>query len=219
VLSEGPEGISFLKEIARLRTGNSLSGKFSLRIKNLFMNIIETVQKNLGFMTLKKIDPNTQEITGQEVDMGNSALAQAGIPSILLGIYNSLEQNPDLNILDTNEGKKLERIFGKDAEIVVKKITGYAKIQDEHSSQELEHIASESMRVVKERIGEGANESSIRNFIGRNKPDTLLYLPPSLDLGTILQNNNLDDRTGKMEGPISSLTHRLEKLFNTSNSN
>jgi hypothetical protein len=55
--------------------------------------------------------------------------------------------------------------------------------------------------------------------VARNKPDTLLYLPPSLDLGTIFKNNNLDDRTGKMEGPISSLMHSVEKAFNTSGSN
>ncbi|HEY4936688.1 MAG TPA: hypothetical protein VII44_08915, partial [Puia sp.] len=117
------------------------------------MNIIETVQKNLGFINLKKIDPNTQEITGQPIDMGNTALAQAGIPAILLGIYNNLELNPDLSILDTDQGKLLERIFGKHTDIVVNQINCYAKIQDKHNLQQLEHIASESMRVIKEKIG------------------------------------------------------------------
>ena len=128
------------------------------------MNIIETVQKNLGFMTLNKIDPNTQEVTGEDTVIGNSALAQAGIPAILLGIYNNLEQNPDISLLNTEEGKKLERIFGKSVVIIVKKITDYSKIQDKHSLQELEHIASESMRVVKEKIGEGASQNAIRKF-------------------------------------------------------
>lgn len=181
------------------------------------MNIIETVQKNLGFMTLNKIDPNTQEVADQEAVIGNNALAQAGIPAVLLGIYNNLEQNPDLSFLNTEEGKKLERIFGKSVVDVIKKITDYSKIPDKHSLQELEHIATESMRVVKEKIGEGASQNAIRHFVARNRKDTLLYLPPSLDLGTILQNNNLDDRTGKMEGPISNLTHKLEKMFSNTN--
>lgn len=180
------------------------------------MNIIETVQKNLGFMTLNKINPNTQEVTGEDTVIGKSALAQAGIPAILLGIYNNLEQNPDISLLNTEEGNKLERIFGKSVVIIVKKITDYSKIQDKHSLQELEHIASESMRVVKEKIGEGASQNAIRKFVARNRKDTLLYLPPSLDLGTVLQNNNLDDRTGKMEGPISNITHQLEKMFSNS---
>src|ERR1700730_9716625 len=184
------------------------------------MNIIETVQKNLGFNALEKIDPNTQQTTGQEVALGNSALAQAGIPAILLGIYNRLEQNPEFGLLDAEQKESfLERIFGKSTDSVVERINNYSKFPDNHNIQQLEHIASESMRVVKEKIGEGANEHAIRNFVAKNKPDTLLYLPPSLELGTILQNNNLDDRTGKMEGPVSSFMHKVEKAFNTSGNN
>ncbi len=183
------------------------------------MNIIETIQKNLGFSGLKKIDPNLQVSSEQHIEMGNNALAQAAIPAILLGIYNNLEQKPDLGILDSVEGKKFKRIFGGTSEIVEKRIIDYSKIKDKNSSQELEHIAAESMRVIKEKIGDGATESSIRNFIAKNKKDALLFLPPSLELGTILQNENLDDRTGKMEGPISGLTRKLEEIFNTSDHN
>ena len=183
------------------------------------MNIIETVQKNLGFSALEKIDPNTQETAGEKNAIGTTALAQAGIPAILLGIYNRLEINPDLSFLDTDaKGNVLENIFGKSTEAVVKRISDYSKVVDKHSLQELEHIASESMRIVKANIGEGASESAVRNFVSRNKPDILLYLPPSLELGTILKNNNLDDRTGKMEGPVSSFMRTVEKTFNTTSS-
>jgi hypothetical protein len=178
------------------------------------MNIIEKIQKNLGFEALKKIDPNTQETTGLEVNMGNNALAQAGIPAILVGIYNRLELYPGMDVLD-QEGNLLDKIFGKSKDTVVKRITNYSKNNDQHSEQQLEHIASESMRVMKEGIGEETHEDSIRIFVSKNKPDALLYLPPSLELGKILMNNNLDDRTGKMEGPISSLMHRVEKVFNS----
>lgn len=181
------------------------------------MNIIESVQKNLGFNALEKIDPNTGETVSGEKHLGNSALAQAGIPACLLGIYGRLESNPDISFLDVEQkGNILENIFGKSAELVVKRISEYSKIVDKHSVQELEHIAMESMRVIKDQIGENATAKEIRNFVARQKPDTLLYLPPSLELGTILKNNNLDDRTGKMEGPVSSLMHSVEKTFNSS---
>jgi hypothetical protein len=180
------------------------------------MNVIETIQTNLGLMPLKKIDPNTLEITGDQVDLGNTALAQAGIPAILLGIYNRLELDPDFSTLQADSGRMLDKIFGKSKDVVIKKIKIYSKIKDDNSEQELEHIASESMRVIKEKTGKATNENAIRNFVAANKPDILLYLPPSLDLGILLQNNNLDDRTGKMEGPVSTLVHHLEKIFNTS---
>jgi hypothetical protein len=185
-------------------------------IKFIFMNIIETIQKNLGFEALKKIDPNTQETTGEDIVLGNSAVAQAGIPAILIGIYNKLEENPDLDHLRAEQGNLLENIFGESTKAVIARIEVYSKVRDKHIAQQLEHIASESLRVVKEGIGHYTDENHIRNFVARNKPDTLLYLPPSLALGTMLKNNNLDDRTGKMEGPVSSFLHTVEKAFNTS---
>jgi hypothetical protein len=183
------------------------------------MNIIETIQKNLGFDVLKKIDPNTQETQGDDTAMGNSAIAQAGIPAVLLGIYTKLEETPDMQLLDTEKGNLLETIFGKSSEIVVQKIDDYSKFRDKHSAQQLEHIAAESIRVIRERLGSKTDEFSIRKFVAKNKPDTLVYLPPSLELGTVLKNNNLDDRTGKMEGPVSSFIRNVEKAFNTTSNN
>lgn len=180
------------------------------------MNIIERIQKNLGFDKLKKIDPNTQEALGSDTVIGNSAVAQAGIPAILIGIYNKLEENPDLSVFDIEKGNLLENIFGKSTKVVVSQVESYSKVRDKHIEQQLEHIASESLRVIRESIGDTVDKNQIRNFVAKNKPDTLLYLPPSLELGTILKNDNLDDRTGKMEGPVSSFMHKVEKAFNTS---
>jgi hypothetical protein len=181
------------------------------------MHIVEVIQRNLGFNALEKIDPNTQQAPSQDQSMGNNALAQAGIPAVLLGIFTRLEQSPDLVFLETDQpGSLLEKIFGKSTETVLNKIKQYSKNQDKHSIQELEHIALESVRVIRENLGEKPGESSIRHFVASNKPDTLLYLPPSMELGTMLHNNNLDDRTGKMEGPVSSFMHKVEKTFNVS---
>ena len=80
------------------------------------MNIIETVQKNLGFDVLKKIDPNTQETVGDETAMGNSAIAQAGIIAILLGIFNKLEEKSGSKFPGYQgrkcAGKNFWKIFG-----------------------------------------------------------------------------------------------------------
>jgi hypothetical protein len=184
------------------------------------MNIIETIQKNLGFSPLIKINPNTQEPEGHDTSMGNNALVQAAIPSILIGIYNRLEMDADIShISDPKQtGGLLDSIFGKSKNEVVKHINAYAKNQDKHNDQQLEHIASECLRVICDGMGDDKSEASVRNFVSKNKPDALLYLPASIELGKILSNNNLDDRTGKMEGPVSSFMHKMEKTFNTSSS-
>jgi hypothetical protein len=183
------------------------------------MNIVEEVQKNLGFDALKKIDPNTQQVPGDDLSIGNHALAQAGIPAVLLGILNRLELTPSLEELESGQtGSLMEKIFGDSSQTVINRIEQYSKNTDKHSAQELEHIVSESLRVIRKKLGDQPGETVIRHFVAGNKQDILLYLPPSLELGTILLNNNLDDRTGKMEGPVSSFMHRLEKKFNISGS-
>jgi hypothetical protein len=35
-------------------------------------------------------------------------------------------------------------------------------------------------------------------------------LPPALQMGDLLNDNTMDDRTNKMEGPISSMMHSIE---------
>jgi hypothetical protein len=181
------------------------------------MHLVQTIQKNLGFSSLEKIDPNTQQTPGKDHLLGNNALAQAAIPAILLGIFNHLEQSPDLESLYTEPpAGLLDRIFGKSSDVVVIKIEEYSKIKDKHIMQELEHITTESLRVMRENLGDNPGEGVVRRFIANNKRDVLLYLPPTLELGTVLSNNNLDDRTGKMEGPVSSFMHKMENTFNTS---
>src|ERR1700733_46516 len=130
------------------RVGILLS--FIFYYKKSFMNILETIQKSLGFDALKKIDPNTQETVGEDTAMGNSAVAQAGIPAILLGIFNKLEENPDLGALQTDQGNLLTNIFGKSTDLLVQQVESYSKIRDKHIAQQLDHMASESLRVVKE---------------------------------------------------------------------
>ena len=118
------------------------------------MHIVQIIQKNLGFSSLEKIDPNTQQVPGNEHLLGNNALAQAAIPAILLGVFNRLEQNPDTEPLSSiPPSGLLEWIFGKSAGSVTEQIATYSKVRDKHILQELEHIASESVRVVKESLG------------------------------------------------------------------
>lgn len=45
--------------------------------------------------------------------------------------------------------------------------------------------------------------------------DILLYLLPILQMGVLLHDNTLDDKTNKMEGPISSLINSIGNAFST----
>jgi hypothetical protein len=38
----------------------------------------------------------------------------------------------------------------------------------------------------------------------------LVYLPAPLQLGDLIHDESLDDRTNKMEGPVSNFMHKIE---------
>lgn len=199
----------------------SLAYFFGLTHKHKNMNITETIQKNLGFGKIQKIDPNSQDVTDKEGIHGNNAIAQAAIPSILLGLFNRLEKEPDASWIagDQPTGNLLEKIFGKSHLELVDQVALYARMKNELVKPEMEHIASEVVRVTRDNIKDLTDENSIAAFVTQHKQDVLLYLPAAISLGRILGNNNLDDRTNKMEGPISSLMHKMEKQFNSSENN
>ena len=177
------------------------------------MEIIQTIQKNLSYGSLTKIDPNTQQVPEEKQEMGINALAQAGIPAILLGIFARLEQNPEWKLTESAEIRQLEQIFGSSTKAVIGKIQEYARIPDQHSVQELEHMADECMRVIRKNTSENRDGHTVQKFVASNKPGVIQYLPPELGLGILLNNNTLDDRTGKMNGPVSGLMHQMEKMF------
>ena len=185
------------------------------------MNIIEVIQKNLGYGAIQKIDPNSQEVADKDSIHGNTAVAQAAIPSVLLALFNRLEKEPNASWLAAEQptGRLMEKIFGKSATEITEKIAVYSGLTGPGVKAEMEHIAAESVRVVRDQVSDINNENSVSAFVTRHKHEVLLYLPATLQLGSLLGNKNLDDRTEKMEGPVSGLMHRMEKQFNSSENN
>ena len=180
-------------------------------------NLIETIQKNLGYQSLNKIDPNTQEVTEENKTFGSYSLAQAAIPAVLIGVYDFLEKKEGYNTI--KEGGNInwmDILFGNKKVEFNKKIAGYASVSPESAAQENEHIANEAVRLVQKWIKEGKDFQQTNEMAKSQKQETLHYLPAALQIGYLLGNNNIDDRTNKMEGPISNFMHAIEKQFNQS---
>jgi hypothetical protein len=180
------------------------------------INLVESIQKNLGFSALYKVDPNTQDIDKKEKSFGTNSLAQAAIPAVLCGLFNYILQpggNDNIALLKGNV-KWLPLFFGNKENEVVERIANYAGVSATNATPEMEHIADEAVRLVKENVA-GKPDTELKSFSIEHKNDALLYLPAALQLGELLGNNNLDDRTHKMEGPISSLMHSFEKHFSS----
>lgn len=177
-------------------------------------NLVESIQKNLGYAKLYKVDPNTQDIDQKEKSFGNNSLAQAGIPAVLCGLFNYVLRPDGNNISLLPENVKwLPLIFGNRLAEIIERIAAYAGTSVDSAKGELEHMADEAVRLLKENIFIKDDISTLREFSMVHKNDALVYLPGSLRTGEILGNNSLDDHTHKMDGPISGLMHSLEKHF------
>lgn len=175
-------------------------------------NLVESIQKNLGYAAISKIDPNIQDI--KEKTVGANSIGQAAIPAVLFGVFNYiLLPGADYIPLFRENSKWLNLLFGDHHEEVVNRIAAYAGTSPANARVDSEHIAAEAVRLIKSNVLINDDPDKLRKFALENKNDVLKYLPAALQIGQLLANDDLDDRTHKMEGPISSMMHSFEKKF------
>jgi hypothetical protein len=176
------------------------------------MNLIEIIQTNLGYPPLKKIDPNTSEPKDKEDNFESGSLAQAAIPVTLIGLLNYIDAN-ELNASELNAEihDELDEIFAGKRSEIVSGVATYSSNTEEHTRHEMNFILKEAIRVVKEVNNNGS--IPLHQFTIVQKANAILYLPASIHAGLLLGNGNMDDSTTKMEGPVSSILHNIEKRF------
>ncbi|MDQ6755876.1 MAG: hypothetical protein M3004_02985 [Bacteroidota bacterium] len=179
------------------------------------LNLVETIQKNLGFHELQKIDPNTQEVKKTENLPSEDYLPQAAIPTVLLGLYKfSGDKEGNKAILNQKfQGTLLSTIFGKYESNIISKVSEYTGATIEYTSRKMEEIAGEAVRLIKENVPGDGSDISVKEFLIDQKNNILLYLPAELQIGKAIHDDTIDDRSHKMEGPVSTSMHWLEKFF------
>ncbi len=186
------------------------------------MNIIEAVRTASGHAPVQKVDPNTQapvnEPAGQQTQ-----LSQAAIPTILTGLYKYTrhEENAE-NILRGNNSTNTtwtDEIFGNKSTEIIQHIASYAHVSNEKAESAMDEAAQGAIKVVKQALGDGATAAKVAGFFKDCRSEILKHLPASLQLGYLINDNTVDDRTNKMEGPVSGLMHTIEKIFSDSDAN
>src|SRR5450759_952366 len=114
------------------------------------INLVETIQKNLGFPELQKIDLNTQEVKKSENISVQNYLPQAAIPVVLLGLYKysrTEEANTEL-LKGESHQKLLKTIFGKTTQSVIDKVASYTGNTSKYTADRMEIIAWEALHTV-----------------------------------------------------------------------
>ena len=179
------------------------------------INILETVQQNLGYPALQKIDPNTQQVLENDKTPNQLHVSQAAIPAVLTGFYRYVQSDEGAEnfLRGNNSSSCLNKIFDKNKIEVVQTIATYTNQSKLDPLAEMEVIANETVKVVKNILGADASIKEVKTYFSGQKNNILLYLPAVLNIGELLNDSTLDDKTNKMEGPLSSLMQNIGSAF------
>jgi hypothetical protein len=181
------------------------------------INLLETIQQNLGYPALQKIDPNTQQVVADDKTPDEDKFSQAAIPAVLTGLYKYVQSDEGATafLRGDNSTNWVSKIFDDNKKEAVQTISSYAKQSNEDPIAKMNAIANEAVKVVKENLPAEATVKEVKTFFGNQKNTILLYLPAALNMGELLHDSTLDDKTNKMEGPISSLVQNIGNAFSS----
>ena len=181
------------------------------------INLLDTIQQNLGLPILQKIDPNTQEVKRSKEITAQDYLGQAAIPTVLLGLYKysrTKEGNAEI-IKGTLSSNLLSTIFGELKQPAIEKVASYTGNDPAYTEEKMELIAREAVDIIRSNLKDQTTDDAVTVFLSDQRHNILTCLPAELQIGEVLHDNTMDDRTNKMEGPISGVMHWVEKLFSS----
>lgn len=181
------------------------------------VNLIETVQKNLGYPALQKIDPNTQAVVEDENTPNEDRFSQSAIPATLTALYKFAQT--DSGAADVLRGDSstnwADKIFPENSREVFNTIASYSGKSPDLLRLKLNEIAAEAVKITRSELPADATVKDVKLFFSNQRNNILPYLPAALNMGNLLNDDTLDDNTNKMEGPISSLMHSIGSAFST----
>lgn len=173
-------------------------------------DIVDAIQKNLGYPPLEKVDPNSQEIKGAKKMSSAQKLPQAAIPAVLAAMIKYSDGTDGINLLTSHENRNwLETFYCGKENDAIKKVANYAGVSPDEAQRNMEDISTEAVRLVNDSVKNG-NAEKLRSYMNSQRHTILSHLPAVLKIGDTLNEETFDDRTNKMEGPVSSFLHKIE---------
>jgi hypothetical protein len=181
------------------------------------IDLLTTIQQNLGYPALQKIDPNTQQVVADEKTPDEDKFSQAAIPAVLTAMYKYVQSDEGATTFLQADGSInwIDTIFDDHKKEAIQTIASYAKKTGENPVAKMNAIATEAVKIVKAHLPEAAGIKEVKAFFKAQKATILLYLPTDLNMGELLHDNTLDYNTNKMEGPVSSLIQSIGAVFST----
>ena len=176
------------------------------------IDLIEEIRSQLGYKPLPKIDPNTQEPSSPETpDIGNAA-----VPAVLAGFYKGTRSEEAADkLIHTNDENMLHEMFCEHTEEAIQAVANYARVSPSAAQTEMQNVISATKDVMQKNLKD-VSGSSVMSFFTAQRSNILKHLPVELHMGELINDPAIDDRTNKMEGPMSGFMHTIEKIFSSS---
>jgi len=176
-------------------------------------NIVEAIQQKLGYAPLKKVDPNTQEIKDAKKMSPEEKLPQAAIPAVLAAAIKYSDSKDGINLLTSeNKDNWLTTIYCGKENDAVQKVADYSGVNPDEVKRHMENISKETVAIARSFV-KSPDAEKLRSFMNSQRHSILSHLPASMKLGDTLNEETFDDRTNKMEGPVSSFLHKIEDII------
>ena len=176
------------------------------------IDLIEEVRNQLGYKPLPKINPNTQEpVSNQIPDIGSAA-----IPAVLAGFYKrtrSVEAAEKL--VNTPSDNMLDELFCDHTNDVIQSVAGYSRVSPDAARDEMRKVVDAVDNVLGQHLKDKTG-SNVMTFFTTQRSNILKHLPVELHMGELINDPAMDDRTNKMEGPMSGFMHTIEQIFSSS---
>lgn len=181
------------------------------------LTLIQQIQQNLNIQSIQKIDPNTQEVKASASVTDKHTVEQAALPAVLAGLYKYSTTEVGANTISGgNCNNWTGSMFADNTHDIVEHVATYAGVSQDEAYQQMERIANESVKVINENVKNSSGTTGLKDYLLGQRKDILTYLPGELHAGDLLNDNTIDDRTNKMEGPLSSFMQKLGNLFTSS---
>lgn len=181
------------------------------------INLLQQVQSNLGYPQLQKIDPNLQDVTPSTPD--EKRMSQAVVSSSLIALYQFLKKDEGVEaaLRENNSTGWVTLVWGDKASEAVKRVSQYAGYDTASVKNHMNDVMAEAIRLIRSQVPAGDKNpvKTVELLVSSERNNILPFLPASLNMGELLGDTTLDDKTNKMEGPISSLMHSIESGFST----
>jgi hypothetical protein len=98
---------------------------------------------------------------------------------------------------------------------VVQRVASYATVAAPVAEDTMDLVADECLRFVRNELGSTLTPENLQLYFASQRQSILSHLPEDLQMGELLNDSTMDDRTNKMEGPISGLAQSIQNLFSS----